>query len=515
MSIHNNGHFYPMSFTPLVQPEPSSPSSIARLANSYRVASSATSQKLESRMISDLGMSQITHASRDQQFASVKKLALALISAIEGTKLTRVDSKKNSVHETYECPLRINSRDGCLQATFSLNEKNELTPETVSFHEAYRLPLEWKVQKQQDLQPKNLIKPPEQRPRISSAVQLSLQQYLTEHPEGTTVDFPSRKSPPSAYKNRQFVPASLALPARLRIDTKKDVDLPLRGPSTQALNQYRSNDVLSPPTFVSTFAGVAAKYGSVHVPLSLRADYEGARRYLAYGPEGRKLLASAETYDVPIYLKQTELNAEQTTSVSEKGLEILVLWDPRMAIASTAGGRSCPADVLAHELGHSIRRYRDARGGYFENGPNFDSIPSSTNANERNVIRSSEAAIAREHHQPDIRDDHSGAIYKTRTVTSREALFPDDQAAIVSYSARFRGLTAEMDKRDINPELTPLPLVIKSGQQALRQGLGPVATLSDVDLIAARRLLMNNMRADLQKLSDLRQESSSRETGLT
>jgi hypothetical protein len=283
---------------------------------------------------------------------------------------------------------------------------------------------------------------------------------------------------------------AVVLPARLRMDTKPpDLDQPLRPVSDAVLRQYIDPLHLPGPSYVTSVAGTVARYGSVHVPRSMERDYNEARQYLAAGPYGRRLLATVENRNFPVHVQLSDLHAHAAPEDRINGLEVTVAWDPRAALSSTAGGRMPPAEVLAHEFGHAIRCFRDAEGKNFQNPLSYQPVPSSTNAHERNVIRSSDAYIASEHGNAFPRDDHQGIMYKTTGVASTQALYPEDEAVIAPRAVVFQALTAWLDQRGIDPELVPTDQVKAAQGDVLNaQQFGHVSNWSAAQLIGARQI---------------------------
>ncbi|NRO99597.1 hypothetical protein GWC77_27455 [Paraburkholderia sp. NMBU_R16] len=290
-----------------------------------------------------------------------------------------------------------------------------------------------------------------------------------------------------------------SVPQRLRI-REPDLDKPLKSP--ELLHKYLDPNSLPEPTITLTKHGEFAKYGeSFHVPINMQHDYEAARKYLASGPAGRELLATVENHELPVYVLTDERNdgIGYFSNPDDRGL--VLRWDSTVGTATTAGGAMSPAEGLAHEMGHAIRFYPDASGGIFNNRPIRDNkIPSSDNADERNIIRSSDVKISAEHGKNHFRDDHNGVEYQVRNVTSTIAAHANDAQTINAFKDPLRHYTAEMDRRGIDPEwVSEKDLHLAAEQILNHESLPELTRMSDAQLVAMRQLLIEEMKANLDE----------------
>lgn len=145
----------------------------------------------------------------------------------------------------------------------------------------------------------------------------------------------------------------------------------------------------------------------ISIPAAARSDYDLARAYLARDPGERRLFqrlsSSARHFHLTINHHDDDHFDPNTNTIA---------WDPYSALRTTQGGTQTPALGLGHEIAHAVeapsREDRlDARR-----------LPRYDNAEERRVIRGSEAHAARTLGEA-VRFDHGGSTYRVATPVSR------------------------------------------------------------------------------------------------
>lgn len=145
----------------------------------------------------------------------------------------------------------------------------------------------------------------------------------------------------------------------------------------------------------------------ISIPAAARSDYDLARAYLTRDSGERRLFqrlsSSARHFHLTINHHDDDHFDPNTNTIA---------WDPYSALRTTQGGTQTPALGLGHEIAHAVeapsREDRlDARR-----------LPRYDNAEERRVIRGSEAHAARTLGEA-VRFDHGGSTYRVATPVSR------------------------------------------------------------------------------------------------
>ncbi len=139
--------------------------------------------------------------------------------------------------------------------------------------------------------------------------------------------------------------------------------------------------------------------GTLDMPVSARADFARAVRYLDGDSRMRDIIGRAEHASHPLHLRVNRHGDDSFDPASDT-----INWDPHSALATSDGGRQSPALGLGHELDHATVAAWLRRRGEAHDDPAFD------NAEERRVIRGSEAHAARSLGE-DPRRDHGGSLY--------------------------------------------------------------------------------------------------------
>jgi hypothetical protein len=139
--------------------------------------------------------------------------------------------------------------------------------------------------------------------------------------------------------------------------------------------------------------------GTLDMPASARADFLRAASYLAGDSRMAQIVRKAEHADRALHLRINRHGDDSFDPSSDT-----INWDPHSALRTTEGGRQSPALGLGHELDHATvaPAVRERGDSIFD--PAYD------NAEERRVIRGSEAHAARSLGES-VRYDHDGSLY--------------------------------------------------------------------------------------------------------
>lgn len=139
--------------------------------------------------------------------------------------------------------------------------------------------------------------------------------------------------------------------------------------------------------------------GTLDMPAAARADFARAVRYLDGDSRMRDVIRRAENATRPLHLRTNSHGDDSFDPGTDT-----INWDPHSALETSEGGRQSPALGLGHELDHAtVASWRRERGEA-RYDPAFD------NAEERRVIRGSEAHAARTLGESPRRD-HAGSLY--------------------------------------------------------------------------------------------------------
>ncbi len=146
---------------------------------------------------------------------------------------------------------------------------------------------------------------------------------------------------------------------------------------------------------------------TLDVPKTAESAYETAKAYLSRDAQERRLFDKLERshrhYALTINHRNDDHYDPNTNTIA---------WDPYSALRTTGGGRQSPALGLGHEVDHAVENGNTGQRLRNTFDPEYD------NAEERRVIRGSEAHAARFLGEAQ-RYDHSGTTYRVASPTAR------------------------------------------------------------------------------------------------
>lgn len=145
----------------------------------------------------------------------------------------------------------------------------------------------------------------------------------------------------------------------------------------------------------------------ISVPAGARPDYNLARAYLTRDSVERRLFERLNASTRHFHLTINHRNDDHFDPNSNT-----IAWDPYSALRTTQGGMQSPALGLGHEIAHAVEA--PSR----EDALTAHRLPVYDNAEERRVIRGSEAHAARALGEA-VRFDHRGSTYRVATPVSR------------------------------------------------------------------------------------------------
>lgn len=145
----------------------------------------------------------------------------------------------------------------------------------------------------------------------------------------------------------------------------------------------------------------------ISVPAGARPDYDLARAYLVRDSVERRLFDRLDASTRHFHLTIDHRGDDHFDPNSDT-----IAWDPYSALKTSQGGRQSPALGLGHEIAHAVEAPSREDSLTSRRLPRYD------NAEERRVIRGSEAHAARTLGEA-VRSDHRGSTYRVATPVSR------------------------------------------------------------------------------------------------